>query len=148
MQRKTTKGILQICGRSEQLYHTFRCSSWFSGHFKTLDSSENKKFPASVENGFSVSFWKFVLLQAQFRVRFPALPDFLSSSGSGTGSTQPREVNWGATWIKSSGSGPKNRLTAVGIRCADHVTPIYPQKVGTNFADRRRPLCRYSSLAD
>jgi hypothetical protein len=27
------------------------------------------------------------------RVRFPALPDFLSSGGSGTGSTQPREVN-------------------------------------------------------
>ena len=25
------------------------------------------------------------------RVRSPALPDFLSSSGSGTGSTQPRE---------------------------------------------------------
>ena len=36
------------------------------------------------------SFW----LQIQrSRVRFPALPDFLSSSGSGTGSTQPREVN-------------------------------------------------------
>ena len=36
------------------------------------------------------SFW----LQVQrSRVRFPALPDFLSSSGSGTGSTQPREVN-------------------------------------------------------
>ena len=35
------------------------------------------------------SFW----LQIQrFRVRSPALPDFLSSSGSGTGSTQPREV--------------------------------------------------------
>jgi hypothetical protein len=27
------------------------------------------------------------------------------SSGSGTGSTQPREYNWGATWKKSSGSG-------------------------------------------
>ena len=27
------------------------------------------------------------------RVRFPTLPDFLSSSGSGTVSTQPREVN-------------------------------------------------------
>ena len=27
------------------------------------------------------------------RVRSPALPDFLSSSWSGTGSTQPREVN-------------------------------------------------------
>ena len=36
------------------------------------------------------SFW----LQIQrSRVRFPALPDFLSGSGSGTGSTQPREVN-------------------------------------------------------
>ena len=36
------------------------------------------------------SFW----LQIQrSRVRFPALPDFLSSSESGTGSTQPREVN-------------------------------------------------------
>ena len=36
------------------------------------------------------SFW----LQIQRpRVRFPALPDFLSSSESGTGSTQPREVN-------------------------------------------------------
>ena len=36
------------------------------------------------------SFW----LQIQrSRVRFPALPDFMSSSGSGTGSTQPREVN-------------------------------------------------------
>jgi hypothetical protein len=27
------------------------------------------------------------------RVRFPALPHFLRSSGSGTGSTQPREYN-------------------------------------------------------
>ena len=30
---------------------------------------------------------------------------------------------------KSSGSGPENRLAAVGIRCADHVTPLYPQKL-------------------
>jgi hypothetical protein len=34
------------------------------------------------------------------RVRFPSLPDFLRSSGSGTGSTQPREDNWGATWME------------------------------------------------
>ena len=52
------------------------------------------------------SFW----LQIQRSwVRFPALLDFLSSSGSGTGSTQPCEVNWGATWIKRSGSDPENR---------------------------------------
>jgi hypothetical protein len=36
----------------------------------------------------------------RFWVRFPTLPDFLRSSGSGTGSTQPREDNWGATWIE------------------------------------------------
>jgi hypothetical protein len=34
------------------------------------------------------SFW---LLTQSCRVRLPALPDFLSSSGSGTGSTQPGE---------------------------------------------------------
>ena len=36
------------------------------------------------------SFW---LQIERSRVRFPAPSDFLSSSGSGTGSTQPREVN-------------------------------------------------------
>ena len=74
------------------------------------------------------SFW----LQIQrYRVRSPALPDFLSSSGSGTGSNQPREVNWGATWMKKvAAPGLENRrLTAVGTRCADHVTPLYPQKL-------------------
>jgi hypothetical protein len=30
----------------------------------------------------------------------PSLPDFLRTSGSGTGSTQPRDYNWGATWQK------------------------------------------------
>jgi hypothetical protein len=34
------------------------------------------------------------------RVRFPELPDFLRSSGSETGSTQPREYNCGAAWKK------------------------------------------------
>jgi hypothetical protein len=32
-----------------------------------------------------------------------------NSSGSRTGSTQPREYNWGATWYKSSGSCLENR---------------------------------------
>jgi hypothetical protein len=35
------------------------------------------------------------------RVRFLVLPDYLRSSGSGTGSSQPREYNWGATWKKT-----------------------------------------------
>jgi hypothetical protein len=43
------------------------------------------------------------------RVRFPALPHFLRSRGSGTGSTQLREDNWGATWKDSSGSGLEDR---------------------------------------
>ena len=37
--------------------------------------------------------YKFETVCVRSRVRFPALPDFLSSSWSGTGSTQPREVN-------------------------------------------------------
>jgi hypothetical protein len=36
----------------------------------------------------------------EVRVLFSALSDFLRSSGSGTGSTQPREYNRGTTWKK------------------------------------------------
>jgi hypothetical protein len=46
----------------------------------------------------SVIYWsEFLATDPEFRVRFPALPDFLRSSGSGTGSTHPREDNLGAT---------------------------------------------------
>jgi hypothetical protein len=45
----------------------------------------------------------------------PGATWFLRSSGSGIESTQPREENWGATWMKSSGSGLENPY------CADHV---------------------------
>jgi hypothetical protein len=42
----------------------------------------------------SVVEWsEFLAADSEVRVRFQALPDFLRSSGSGTGSTQPREYN-------------------------------------------------------
>ena len=50
-----------------------------------------------IQGGSNTTLWSsgqsFWLQIQRSRVRFPALPDFLSSSGSGTGSTQPREVN-------------------------------------------------------
>jgi hypothetical protein len=53
----------------------------------------------------SQSSW---LLTQSSWVRFLGPPNFLHSSGSGTGSTQPCEDKWGATWKKSSGSGLEN----------------------------------------
>jgi hypothetical protein len=64
----------------------------------------------------------FPATDPEIRVRFPALPDFLRSSGSGTGSTQPREYNWGVTW-KVAVPVQKTENTAVGIHHADHVAP-------------------------
>jgi hypothetical protein len=39
----------------------------------------------------------FLATDPAVQVRFPALPDFVRSSGSGMGSTQPREYTLGAT---------------------------------------------------
>jgi hypothetical protein len=42
----------------------------------------------------SVVYWsEFLAVDPEIRVRFLALPDFLRSRGSGTGSTQPLEYN-------------------------------------------------------
>jgi hypothetical protein len=59
------------------------------------------------------------------RVRFPTLPDFLRSIGSGTGSTQLCKDNWGATWIKKKPlRSRKLKPTTLGIGWADTFYPL------------------------
>jgi hypothetical protein len=67
-------------------------------------------------------------------VRFPVLPDFLNSTGSGTGSTHPREDEWWATlkkkyWLQSR----KLRLTAVGVPSRSPRDTPLSAKVGTKI---------------
>jgi hypothetical protein len=49
---------------------------------------------------------------------------------------------------KSSGSGLKNREYVRRDPSLTTWHPLYPQKVSTNFVDKRRSLGQYSSLAD
>jgi hypothetical protein len=87
------------------------------------------------------------LLTHRSLVRFSALPDFLTSSRFGTGSTQPREHNWGATWNRSSGSGLERlRLTVVGFQPRWPQTSLYQQKLALNFTYQGRSLSWYSCL--
>jgi hypothetical protein len=81
---------------------------WFSfcgnnAVFIVFDISYESSKPPLWSSG--QNFW----LQIQIsQVRFQTLPEFMRSRGSGTGSTQPREDNWGVTW-KCSSSGLENR---------------------------------------
>jgi hypothetical protein len=59
---------------------------------KIFDVFESDMTITGLHLDISKAFWSWV--------RFPALPDFLRSTGSGTGSTQPREDNRGSAWKK------------------------------------------------
>jgi hypothetical protein len=66
--------------------------------------------------------WSEVLVtDPEVRVRFPALPDFPRSSGSGTGPIKSKIEN--LLERKSSGSGIESYNTDVGIRHGDHMAP-------------------------
>jgi hypothetical protein len=78
---------------------------------------------------------EFLATDPEFRVRFPALPDFLRSSGSGTGSTQHREYYWGAAWKKKYRLwSRKPRLRPQGFVTLITWHPL-SAKFGTNFAE-------------
>jgi hypothetical protein len=74
---------------------------------------------------------EFLATDPEVWVWFPAPPDFQRSSGAGTGSTRPREYNWGVTWKKK-----KQRAQGLEIREYSRRDPsrwprgtFYPQKL-------------------
>jgi hypothetical protein len=65
---------------------------WRCGEDNTRTQETEHRNRITKEDKF-VSLGAKLATDPEVRVRFPALPDVLRSSGSGTGSTRPREHN-------------------------------------------------------
>jgi hypothetical protein len=76
-------GLRSVTNRSNCVISDFSIQIFF-----LIETSFTTKGPPLWCSGHS----SFLQIRRS-RVRFPALPDFLRSSESGTGSTQPREYN-------------------------------------------------------
>jgi hypothetical protein len=74
--------------RADEIAHMTRVKEYFV----FINTNYSLLFPSL----FQESIMSILATDPEARVRFPALPE--KSSESGTGSTQPREYNWGATW--------------------------------------------------
>jgi hypothetical protein len=95
----------------------------------------------------SVILWsEFLAKEPEARVRFPALPKkkvvVLERGTLSLVSTTEELLD-----RKVAAPIQKTENTAKGIRHADHVAPFI-RKFGNHFADKRRSLRGYSSLAD
>jgi hypothetical protein len=80
--------FLRSVGTHIRLYTV--CYLFTYGSFKQLCIASNVRMVGPPLWSSDQSFW--IQIQRS-RVRFLSLPDFLRSTGSGTGSTQPREDN-------------------------------------------------------
>jgi hypothetical protein len=91
-------------------FRTEFCTSWYKNWIKTWVSRQVFQIISKIAPWllpyfyFYCCYWPPLWYSGQSswiqtqrsRVRFTALLDFLRSSGTGTGSTQPREYNWRA----------------------------------------------------
>jgi hypothetical protein len=88
----------------------------------------------------SVVQWSdFLATNTGVRGSIPALPDFSNSSGSGTGSTQPREQFEELLGRSSSGSrSRKSKLRSEGLVA---LTALYPLKLApASLTDGHRSI--------